>query len=184
MKYISRIRFFIILFLLIALTHGLIIYVTLQNANLNEQTRTDLNNILIFMGILEFAFAMIFFFYFPVFIRRGLSSVKSLLDEVSRGNYNIEIVDEVYSKRDEKQICELVQLFAKMMFAVNRFDKAKREKIVEYKSRLDNLMRMTENGFIVVTLDGTIRFLSHSLTNVFRNLSKSKTSSTVIIRLI
>ncbi len=189
MKYFitRKIRYFIIVLLLLAAAQAMVMWLTMMthdkamqsinDANMlkerAELMRKDIANILWIFLFLYFLVAIVFFFYVPVFLHRGFSDVIKLLKEITRGNYNLDIDETELSQRNDEDVMELIVQIKKMLNSVIHFDQAKKEKIIEHMNRILSLLKLAENGFIILDIDGDIKFLSDNLNDVFPLLAEN-----------
>ncbi len=189
MKYFitRKIRYFIILLLLLTAAQGVVIWFTMAThkgamGSMDDATmlreraelmKKDIGNILWIFLFLQFLVAIIFFFYVPVFLHRGFTDVNKLLKEITRGNYNLDIDETELSGRNDEDVMELILQVKKMLNSVVHFDQAKKEKIIEHMNRILSILKLSENGFIVIDIDGDIKFLSDNLNDVFPLLAEN-----------
>ncbi len=189
MKYFitRKIRYFIVVLLLLAAAQGMVMWLTLSTHSdamkkLNDTNmlreraqlmKKDIGNILWIFLFLYFLIAIVFFFYIPVFLHRGFTDVTKLLKEITRGNYNLDIDESELAQRNDEDVMELIVQVRKMLNSVIHFDQAKKEKIIEHMNRILSLLKLAENGFIILDIDGDIKFLSDNLNDIFPLLAEN-----------
>jgi hypothetical protein len=105
-------------------------------------------------------FLSVVWFLLPKAMNRGIMDVRKIITDISRGRYNIEFKLFEYDYRKDEQVSELLAATKAMLTAIQQIDKAKKEKIVEHLSRINAMLRLAENGFIILSIDGHIRFIN------------------------
>ncbi|MCD4828345.1 MAG: hypothetical protein K8R90_02795 [Candidatus Cloacimonetes bacterium] len=183
MKYslTRRIRGFIITILLLCVALVALLQITridideVQNAQQLEERiverQKEIQNICIIFLVFIFIVGVVFFFNVSGFQSRSLTDLRHLLQEIARGNYNLAIDTDVFEERNDAAVQELIELTAKAVSTVSHFDQAKKEKIVEHLGRIQAMLKLTENGYIILTFEGQIKFISDNVIDVFPVLS-------------
>jgi hypothetical protein len=111
-------------------------------------------------------------FTLPVMLNRGLRDIRKILTDVSRGRYNIEFKLYEYDYRKNPEMSDILYAIKAMLSAIQQLDKAKKEKIVEHLGRINCLLKLAGNGFIILSVDGYIRFINDMVTESFPQLEE------------
>ncbi len=178
MKITKRIRILIMVFLSLFILQSVFLLITLvdNSTKIDSQEFEDFKNIvinlqLVFMFLFFFV-SVIYFFFIPVFLRRSLRDTDHIINEISRGNYKIDINEYDYKKRNDPEIVKIIMSMQKMINVILSFDQAKKEKIIEHYSRLNSIMRILDSGIVILKLDGEISFVSDVASEHFPGLEQ------------
>ncbi len=176
MKITKRIRILIAVFLSLFILQSIFLLITLvdNSTKIDTSEFEEFRNILLNMQLvflfLFFIVSVIYFFFIPVFLRRSLKDSSHIIDEISRGNYKIDINEYDYKKRNDPEIVKIIMAMQKMINVILSFDQAKKEKIIEHYSRLNSIMRIVDSGIVILKLDGEISFVSDVASEHFPGL--------------
>jgi|GEM_PF-1452566 len=172
-----RVRGYIVTILLLCVFQLVLLQVTrldvsgqtdakLLQQQIVERQRQVQNISLIFFVFL-FIVGVVFFFSVPGTQYRSLSDLRHLLHEISRGNYSLDVNLDVFEERNDPPVQELLETTGKMLSTMRHFDQIKKEKIVEHLGRIQAMLKLCENGYIIITLEGQIKFVSDNVTELF-----------------
>ena len=176
MKLTKRIRILITIFLALFILQSVFLLITVVDNSTKisspefEEFKNILFNLQLVFFFLFFIISVIYFFFIPVFLRRSLKDTDHIINEISRGNYNIDINEYDYKKRNDPEIVKIIMAMQKMIKVILSFDHAKKEKIIEHYNRLTSIMRIVDSGIIVLKLDGEISFVSDTASEQFPGL--------------
>ncbi|MBN2853645.1 MAG: hypothetical protein JXQ23_12995 [Clostridia bacterium] len=171
-SFTSKIRVIIILLFLISLVQGLIILLRVANFNDLNSLRMDIQNTIYISVFFQFLLSIILIFYLPVFLHNAFSEIHNILKDISQGIYTIELDTGSLEKSLDKEFFAVVLEIQRMLKSVVTFDNLKKEKIVEHHSRILSILNMTENGFIVLDMNGNIVYINDKVTENFSAISE------------
>ncbi len=169
-SFVGKFRNFLILIVLISVIQGVLIVHTFSTDKLSEEKKTDVINIISASIGSQIVFLFIFIIYIPVIRKKIFVDIHKIIKEISKGNYQTDFDFQTIADKNDKSIAEIILSLKKMLSMIQKFEKARKEKIIEHKNRILKILRLTENGFMIVTLDGEIRFISDNITDVFPSI--------------
>ena len=172
LSFTSKIRVIIILLFTISLVQGLLIFHRIGNFNDPVSLKMDIQNTIYITLFLQFILVIILFFYIPVFLHKAFSEIHQILTDITRGNYSIDINIGDFETRVDKEFLAVILSIKDMLKAFLAFDNLKKEKIVEHHNRIILILNLTENGFIILDLNGNIVYINDKVTDVFTSISE------------
>ncbi len=172
-SFMGKIRILIIILFLISLIQRLIILKLMLNFNDPVILRQDIQNTVLITIFLQFLLTVIIFFYLPVFLHNTFSEIHQILKDISQGNYKIDIDLENFEKNLDREFYAVILEIKKMLRSIITFDKLKKEMIMEHHSRIISILNLTENGFIIVDINGNIVYINDHVTGVFSAISEN-----------
>lgn len=165
----GKIRLIILLVFLITLIQGIVV-LNLVGGIQNDDLVMSVQNTVIIAIFLQFLLLVSLFFYIPVFMRKSFSEIHNVLNEIAKGRYNLEIDMEYFKKHTDKEIYSIFLSIQKMLQAVYRFDKLKKAKIVEHHNRINALLKLAQEGIMILDLKGNIVYMNELCAQVFPSL--------------
>jgi len=167
-SFTGRIRLIILLLFAISLVQGLIILNrTSSPENLNS-LMIDIQNTIIITIFLQFILVIALIFYLPIFLQKAFAEIHAILKDITRGIYTIDIDLEDFQNRADKEFFAVIFSIKEMLKSIKTFDGLKKEKIIEHHSRIISILHLTENGFIIVDMNGNIVFINDKVTDSFK----------------
>lgn len=182
-SFINKIRLIICLVSLLVFVEGIFITNIISHKEIPEIIKTDIRNTVYICDFFIFFITLITFLYLPIFLRSALAPVKKIVSDISGGNYNLKLDKGVIEKSFDSELEGLAYALARMVGVINRFDSLKKEKILEQTNRLNALLSLTENGFLILDINGEIKYLNDTIREffpVFTNLNDNETNITEI----
>lgn len=161
--------------LLIGILLGIILLealLTLVSANQAIQLETlvsDIQTITIIFVFAIFVNVIILYNYVPYRLRRSFREIKNLIEEISHGNYNIDIDSTLYDQ--DSDIQELIFSIQKMLNILLGFDQAKTEKIFEHHQRLQQLINLLPQSAVIASVNGDLVYINDSLRKRYPTLT-------------
>jgi len=171
-SFTGKIRIIIVFLFLIALVQGLIITQLLHHFQDIESLKMDIQNTVYITVFLQFVLSIILIFYIPVFLRNAFMEIHNILKDISQGVYQLEIDEETYEKTLDKEFFQLMLEIKRMLKSVVTFDKLKKDKIVEHHNRINALLNLTENGFMILDQNGNVVYLNDIIMSVFSSIDE------------
>lgn len=166
-----RVRVFIVLFLLLIVLQWAIMHTMISNATISPApVKNDLTTVLTVFFLLQFTVGMVLFFHFPNAHRRSMNDIRGVIRDISHGSYKLDIDFRAMTSRNDEIAAVVIDDLDKMYQAVSAFDRSKKEKIVEHYQRILALLKLSEDGFIILNMDGNIRFVGEILVEMFPSL--------------
>ncbi|MBC8384325.1 MAG: hypothetical protein H8E57_02265 [Candidatus Cloacimonetes bacterium] len=165
-----KIRLILILLFLISLIQGILILYLIRDFSSIAQLKMDIQNTIYITIFLQFILAMILVFYIPVFLQKAFSGINRTLEEITKGVYTCEIVDQNYETSLDKEFYSVMLTIKRMLNSILIFDNLKKEKIIEHHNRILALLKLTENGFLILDKIGNIVFINDKVSDVFPSL--------------
>jgi len=169
----AKIRIVILVLFSISLIQGLIILNRISNVDNLNSLMIDIQNTIILTIFLQFIVVISFIYYIPIFLNKTFSEIHSILKDITRGIYSIEIDLDDYQKRVDKEFFAVILSIKEMLKSVQTFDALKKEKIIEHHSRIISILHLTENGFIITDTNGNIVFINDKVTEAFKSLTEA-----------
>lgn len=169
----GKIRIILLLLFTISLIQVLIILTRISNFDNFNSLMIDIQNTVIITIFLQFVLVISAIFSIPVFLRKELTGVYSILKDITRGIYSIEIDLEDYRTRVDEEFFAVFLTIKEMLKSVQTYDNLKKEKIIEHHNRIISILHLTENGFLIVDLNGNIVFINDKVTDYFKALKET-----------
>lgn len=167
LSFTAKIRFVILLMLVISLIQGVIMLHLIPD---NFPKRIDLLNTIYISTFLQIIFAIIIISYIPLFLQKAFNEMHQILKDVSQGIYNIDINLDEYEKTADKEFFAMISSLKDMVKSIIRFDKLKKDKIVEHHNRIQAILNLSENGFIILNKNGDIVYSNDILLDTFPSM--------------
>jgi hypothetical protein len=136
----------------------------------NESISREIKITLLTFFFLEVALFIVLLSYLPLYLKKLLSGVGDIVNDIGKGNYSLELNLDKYRQNYDQELVELVESVGKMLGIILQFDKMKKEKILEQKGRISALINMAENGFIIVNKRGDLILVNQYIEYNFPSL--------------
>ena len=163
--------------ILIAILFGIIAFQTLillfsvAQAQDLATLASDIHSIVIIFVFLIFVYIVILYNYIPYRLHKAIYEVEQLIEEISSGNYQIDIDSSIYDQ--DKDFQELVNALNKMLEIITRFDQAKAEKIFEHHQRLQLLINLLPQSILITGANGDVVYCNEPLRKRFPMISET-----------
>nr|MDK2850714.1 hypothetical protein [Candidatus Cloacimonadota bacterium] len=158
----------------------LIVLFTISHATDLYILAGDIQSIMIVFLFLNFVYSAILFVYLPYRLSRAVRRVKDLIDEISNGNYQLDI-DPTRFERDQ-DFQELVLSLERMLDIISRFDAMKADKIFEHHQRINQLINLLPQMVMIANINGDIVYMNDVFRRSFPNISETSNLNEVIIK--
>jgi len=172
-SFTGRIRIMILLLFAISLVQGLIILNRISSSENLNSLMIDIQNTIIITIFLQFILVISLIFYLPVFLHKAFAETQAILKDITRGIYSIDIDLDDFQSRMGKEFFALILSISEMLKSIRTFDGLKKDKIFEHHNRIISLLHLTENGFIIVDLNGNIVYMNDKVTDSFRAFTET-----------
>ncbi|HNX37545.1 MAG TPA: hypothetical protein PL124_06285 [Candidatus Cloacimonadota bacterium] len=143
----------IILFGIIVL-ESLLLLVTLNRTAALTNLITDMQSIIIIFVFLIFVYMIVLYNYIPFRMHRAIKELKSVVEEITNGNYYIDIDSTMYDQ--DKDIQDVILALQKMLGIIVRFDQVKAEKIFEHHQRILQLINIIKQNVLITSINGDV----------------------------
>lgn len=180
MKRSMKQRYHLMLGILLGLivAQFLVILFTISQANNLYTLASDIQSILIFFLFVIFIYMVVMFNYLPYRLSRSINKVKALIDEISNGNYQIDIDSSLFEHDSDFE--ELLFSVQKMLDIIMRFDAAKADKIYEHHQRISQLINLLPELVMIATVNGDIVYINDVFRAKFPAISETTNLNEVI----
>lgn len=166
----TRIRVFVLLSLTISMISNFSLLFIISSSPLEKLLKNDLSNIIWGSLILQVAICIFLIANIPLYLNKALASLRLMINEISKGNYNIKL--DLASDSDN-EILEIISSLEKMQDVILHYDNLKKEKIVENRNRIISMINLSEDGFIILSIKGQIIYISDIIKKHFKYLEES-----------
>jgi len=126
--------------------------------------------VIIFVFII-FVYIVILYNYIPYRLHKAIQEVEKLIEEISTGNYQIDIDSSIYDQ--DKDFQELIYALDKMLGIIARFDQAKADKIFEHHQRLQLLINLLPQSVLITGANGDVVYCNEPLRKRFPMISET-----------
>ena len=163
--------------ILIAILFGIIAFQTLillfsvAQAQDLATLASDIHSIVIIFVFIIFVYIVILYNYIPYRLHKAIYEVEQLIEEISSGNYQIDIDSSIYDQ--DKDFQELVNALNKMLEIITRFDQAKADKIFEHHQRLQLLINLLPQSILITGANGDVVYCNEPLRKRFPMISET-----------
>ncbi|MCF7920909.1 MAG: cell wall metabolism sensor histidine kinase WalK [Candidatus Cloacimonetes bacterium] len=172
LKFTRWLRGMLILLSLIVLMSVILVLNSLQEyePNLIELQHENIRNTLYIGIFIYFVLAVTAYFYVPLHFRRSLITLKTIVHDIQQGVYDNEIDLNEMKEFLDPAVYEVLMQINEMKETINTFDHLKKEKIFEHYSRIKAILRIMQEGAIILDLQGKIIFNNDNLLEAFPQL--------------
>ncbi|NLN36160.1 MAG: hypothetical protein GX157_09265 [Candidatus Cloacimonetes bacterium] len=168
-----------ILFALIVLQFIAVLF-TIAQANNLYTLASDIQSIMIVFLFGTFIYVVVIYNYLPFRLRRAIKRVEDLIDEISNGNYQIDIDSSIYEHDSDFE--ELIYALQKMLEIIIRFDSAKADKIYEHHQHINQLINLLPQVVMIVNINGDLVYINDVFRKRFPNISEVGNLNEVIVK--
>ncbi|MDY6916024.1 MAG: hypothetical protein SVM86_06900 [Candidatus Cloacimonadota bacterium] len=156
----GKIRLIILLIFIIIIIQGIVILSLASTIEDNQAMLMNLKNTVYIAFFLQFILILILFFYVPVFMNNSFTEIHNILKEIAKGRYNLELDMDYFKENMDKEIFKILTSIKKTLDAINTFDKLKKSKIVEHHNRINAILKLAKQGFIILDIKGNIVYMN------------------------
>ncbi|MGI6197654.1 MAG: hypothetical protein ACOYIS_00820 [Candidatus Cloacimonadaceae bacterium] len=173
MKKSFKRRFQISMLLMLALVvlQTVLLFITLNNASKLGDLVNDLQTILIIFLFVIFVIFIVMLYYLPFKLRKSLKEVEDLIEQISQGDYQIDIDFTTYDQ--DADSLRLILALDRMLKIIMRFDQVKADKIFEHHQRINQLINILPQGVMIVSTSGEIAYCNDRLRVLYPILNES-----------
>ena len=163
--------------IMIAILFGIIVLQTLallfSVARAQDLTTlaNDIHSIVIIFVFIIFVYIVILYNYIPYRLHKAILEVEKLIEEISTGNYQIDIDSSIYDQ--DKDFQELIYALDKMLGIIIRFDQAKADKIFEHHQRIQLLINLLPQSILITGANGDVVYCNEPLRKRFPMISET-----------
>jgi len=167
-----------VLFGIIALQIVFLLYAVGHAKNLMTLAN-DINSIVILFGFGIFVYMMVLYNYIPFRLHHSIKEVRSLVEEISNGNYAQLDIDSANYDQD-KDIQDLIRSLEKMLGIIIRFDMAKADKIFEHHQRIQQMINLLPEAIVITNINGDVVYCNDVFRKHFPTISEMMNLNDVI----
>ncbi|MDD3049797.1 MAG: hypothetical protein PHR06_01475 [Candidatus Cloacimonetes bacterium] len=136
-----------------------------------SNARNNIETTIYVIIIIQLITTLFLVFRLPNLLKNALSSIRNILKDISKGNYDMEIDMNSYEDRLDPEFLELISHIRTTLISIKRFDISKKEKIVENRNRISGMMSITDEGIMVFDIKGELKFSSDAMFETFPTLN-------------
>lgn len=166
----KRYHLLLIVLLGIVFLQSALILFTLHHATSLQALSFDIQTILIVFFFIIFAYLIVIYNYIPFRLRKAFREIEQLIEEISQGNYQIDIDSSTYDQ--DADIQKLIIALQKMLNILLRFDNAKAEKIFEHHQRITQLINILPQGIIIASSSGDVVYCNDTMRRAYPAISE------------
>jgi len=159
----------IILLGIILLQSGLIFFTLSQATDLTDLV-SDVQSIMIIFFFVLFVYMIVIYNYVPFRLRKAFREIGLLIEEISHGNYQIDIDSSIYDQ--DTDIQELILSLQKMLNILMRFDMVKADKIFEHHQRITQLINIIPHGILIGSVNGDVVYCNDKLREAYPSITE------------
>jgi len=167
----------ILLFALIVAQFFVVLF-TIGKANSLYVLASDIQSIMIVFLFAIFVYMILIYNYLPYRLSRAVKRAQELIDEISSGNYQIDIDSTRFEHDHDFQ--ELIFSLQKMLDIIMRFDAVKADKIYEHHQRINQLINLLPQVVMIVNVNGDIVYINDVFRKRFPSISDTSNLNEVI----
>lgn len=154
---------------IILLQSGLIFFTLSQATDLTDLV-SDVQSILIIFFFVIFVYMIVIYNYVPFRLRKSFKEIGMLIEEISHGNYQIDIDSSTYDQ--DTDIQELILSLQKMLNILMRFDQVKADKIYEHHQRINQLINIIPFGILIGSVNGEVVYANDKIREAYPNITE------------
>lgn len=174
MTYTGKIRIFAILILIIAIIQAIWINNAIEGVQMDEELKLTIQNILFVILFFQFLLVIIIIFYVPVLLKKSINEINNILKDIDKGIYTVDIDLEDQRTKLDEDFFQIAESIKQMLNSIRTFDKLKKDKIIEHYNRINTLLKLSEDGFIILDKKGNIVYINDSILDIFPILKDKK----------
>jgi signal transduction histidine kinase len=159
-----------ILFGIIVLQTVILFFAVAQATDLTTLA-SDIHSIVIIFVFIIFVYIVVLYNYIPYRLHKAIHSVQQLVEEISSGNYQIDIDSSIYDQ--DKDFQDLIFALEKMLGIITRFDQAKADKVFEHHQRIQFLINLLPQSILIASSNGDVVYCNEPLRKRFPMISET-----------
>ncbi len=173
-------RFMLVLLSVIMAVSAIMILNSLRvdEPNLIHLFHSNIRNTVYIGSFIFFFIVVTAYFFLPVYLQRSLNDISTILNDMKEGIYDFEIDLEEKKNLLDKEVYQIILQLNEVKDVILKFDKKKKEKIVEHYNRITSLLRVVGEGVLILDAEGNIKFSNDMILEVFPQL---ETNSNLIL---
>lgn len=168
-----------VLFLIISLEFIVVLY-TIGQATDIYSLASDIQSIMIIFMFGIFIYLVIIYNYLPFRLHRSVQRVQELVEEISSGNYQLDIESSLLDQ--DRDFQELILSLQKMLDIIIRFDAVKSDKIYEHHQRIGQLIDLLPLSVIITTLNGDLVYLNDKFRQRFPGIDEQNNLNDLLLK--
>ncbi|MDZ4120971.1 MAG: hypothetical protein U1C33_01025, partial [Candidatus Cloacimonadaceae bacterium] len=169
----------IILFVIVTFQSVILLFAS-EHATSLKQLTGDIQSIVIVFLFIIFIYLLVIFNYIPFRLNKLVKEFQSIVDEISDGNYSLQIDPSLYD--GDGSVQNLVMAMTRMVNIIVRFDQLKAEKIFEHNQRITQLINLLPQMVIILSANGEVIYLNDSFRKSFPAIQDNMNLSEMIIK--
>lgn len=169
----------IILFGIIVL-ESLLLLVTLSGSAPIQTMVGDMQSIITIFVFIIFVYLVVMYNYIPFRTHKAIKELHNIVDEISNGNYNIDIDSSMYDQ--DKDIQDLILALQKMLVIVARFDQVKADKIFEHHQRIQQLINLISDYIIITSINGDLIYCNEAFRKDYPSINEMSNLNELIFK--
>lgn len=173
-------RLLIIILFGIIVLESLLLLVTLSGTAQIQTMVSDMQSIITIFVFLIFVYLVVMYNYIPFRTHRAIKELHSIVDQISNGNYNIDIDSSMYDQ--DKDIQDLILSLQKMLVIINRFDQVKADKIFEHHQRIQQLINLIPDYIIITSINGDLIYCNEAFRKEYPAINEMSNLNELIFK--
>lgn len=175
-----RYHILIVVLMGLIMLQSLLLLISLGQLKGNRSQINDIQSIVIIFFFVIFVFGIVLYNYVPFRLRRAFGEIRALIDEISHGNYMIDIDSSMYDQ--DTDIQDLILAIQRMLHILMRFDQVKADKIYEHNQRIQQLINILQQQVIICNANGDIVYCNDSVRRMYPIISEMVNLNELIIK--
>lgn len=143
----SKYHLYLIIMFALVVLQSISLMIAVSQAKSLMGLASDIQSIVIIFLFGIFVYFVFLYNYIPFKIHKAINEVEKLVEQISNGNYQIDIDSSIYDQ--DKDIQQLILALDKMLGIVSRFDKVKADKIFEHHQRIQMLINLVPLSILI-----------------------------------
>ncbi len=176
----TRYQFMLIFLFGLIVAQFFVVLFTIGQADNLYILASDIQSIMIVFLFLIFVYLVLIFNYLPFRLSRGVKRVQDLIDEISNGNYQIDIDSSRFEHEQDFQ--ELILSLQKMLDIIMRFDAVKADKIYEHHQRITQLINLLPQIVLIASVNGDIIYINEVFRKRLPGISDTSNLNEIIFK--
>jgi hypothetical protein len=168
----SQYHLLILVLLGLVLLESLLLLVIIERGKNSPDLTNDLQTTIITFIFVVFVYTIASYNFIPVRVKKSLNDVSRIIEEISHGNYNMDI--DLKRFEEDPDIRKVIQSIQGMLRSVHGFDKAKEEKIFEHDQRIKQLINLVNNSILILRTNGEISYCNDAMRRKYSIINDSK----------
>jgi nitrogen fixation/metabolism regulation signal transduction histidine kinase len=163
----TKLRMIIVMVFILIILQSIYVIYTIQASRLTSLEKDQIITFQIIFLFLEMILGLTIFFYIPVLLKKSFKPIEHLFDALKHGKLEITLPE----NQTKGPISRLMYSANAMIDNLKLFDQAKTNKILEYRKRLELVMKNMDDAALIINDKFEIILINEHAKKLFKIIS-------------